>query len=1289
MLRFSRGRSGLRQVVRAFGMLGVGLAMLTAFPAARAEGFVPPPTPTPTPTCAVPLGSLNISTGQAAGGSPDPNWRVLSAPSPQVPGPAIVVATPISSWALATPGSQWIGDPFHNAPGGDYLYEICWCQACPGGSVSVQAAADNSGQVSFTTSLNSTLELAIPGFSALTTPVTTFGPGTLGKNCLEVLVTNADDLSPTGLLLEGTVTAPGAVLDPSGDPCPSGPTSTATTSSTPTLTTTPTFTPTNTGTFTSTPTPTLTRTSTPTPTATIVIQVVSLPPCQTPGQVVDVDISTAVGITPLLQDPLWYVLTAPNQTGPSQAYSTIPFSSWVTPAPTHHWIQRKAGGNLLPDDAGTYTFRLQFTLNPALYSSIQIVGQYSADNTATQPGPPPSSCSGLHGNDCFATWQPLNITSGFVNGVNNLDVVVSNQSNIMGLVVEAVLQATCLAPTPTSTSTATATPTRTFTPTPTGTSTRTFTPTPTPTRTPTATPTRTATITATLTRTGTFTPTPTATTTLTPTPTGAGSPTPCVPPPSGMVAWYPLDEQHGATTVNDIAPPPSSVFNNAGTPQPGPVGLSGPPDVVGLVGAGALYFYTGNYVEVAPQAELDFGTGDFSIDAWVRPVGCGPGLLSPIVDKLNTTTNTGFSFYLDQPPPAGTAVLNLRLNAATFTSTGSIPANTNPLLNSGPWSHVAVTIQRTGASVVGTFYINGSPSGTFVPPAGTVTNTLPMWIGEIRVPGGRCEIAIDELEIFNRALAQTEIHDIFSAGAAGKCRPVSLPPCDQPGQGQVVEADLSTGTSPLGQPDPRWTLISIPSGITMSPAYSTAELTGSWLTPPPPVHWIQPVQASSPQVDAPGNYVYRAQFALNPALYSSIQLTGQYSADNDAIVKLNNTAFSSCSNCFGSWHPSSPFNLTSGFTISGTYDLDIDVHNNPTSADPTAPTYTGMVANVKVSATCKDTAKICVEKFHDLDGDGVQQPSEPLLPGWTFNVTDPTGNLVGSVTTEPAVTRCVDVPAPGTYTVSEVSQSGWVPTSPPTGNQTVTVAPGQLLSLSFGNQIEGCDLAITKAPDLDPPTPGFPFVFEVTVTNVGNVACPPTITVTDNLLPGFTVSPSGFSPGTGWNCAAPPGITCTNSTLTLQPGNSSVVFDITVTAAAGITIQNCATVTSQNDANAANNTACYTVGIAGITPTRTSTPTATRTPTPTRTPRFPPQCVGDCNTSGAVTVDEILTTVNIALGNADISTCRSGDANGDGRITVDEILSAVNNVLNGCPLGTAASAAASHRSFQAAVTERK
>jgi hypothetical protein len=77
----------------------------------------------------------------------------------------------------------------------------------------------------------------------------------------------------------------------------------------------------------------------------------------------------------------------------------------------------------------------------------------------------------------------------------------------------------------------------------------------------------------------------------------------------------------------------------------------------------------------------------------------------------------------------------------------------------------------------------------------------------------------------------------------------------------------------------------------------------------------------------------------------------------------------------------------------------------------------------------------------------------------------------------------------------------------------------------------------------------------------------------------------------------------------------------------------------------------------------TPMPTHTATPTPTGAP---PPCLGDCDGVPPVTADDLLTLVNIALGNATVSTCLAGDANRDGAITIDEILAAVRNALDGC-----------------------
>jgi hypothetical protein len=90
----------------------------------------------------------------------------------------------------------------------------------------------------------------------------------------------------------------------------------------------------------------------------------------------------------------------------------------------------------------------------------------------------------------------------------------------------------------------------------------------------------------------------------------------------------------------------------------------------------------------------------------------------------------------------------------------------------------------------------------------------------------------------------------------------------------------------------------------------------------------------------------------------------------------------------------------------------------------------------------------------------------------------------------------------------------------------------------------------------------------------------------------------------------------------------------------------------------------------------TATPTATPTDSPTATPTVPASptptntivpCIGDCDGSGDVTVNELITLVNIALGNAPLSACVAGDADHSGEITIDEILRAVNNALGSCP----------------------
>ena len=59
-------------------------------------------------------------------------------------------------------------------------------------------------------------------------------------------------------------------------------------------------------------------------------------------------------------------------------------------------------------------------------------------------------------------------------------------------------------------------------------------------------------------------------------------------------------------------------------------------------------------------------------------------------------------------------------------------------------------------------------------------------------------------------------------------------------------------------------------------------------------------------------------------------------------------------------------------------------------------------------------------------------------------------------------------------------------------------------------------------------------------------------------------------------------------------------------------------------------------------------------------------CAGDCGGNGEVTVEEVITAVNIALDVVSLAACRSIDANGDGAVEVNELVRAINRALGGC-----------------------
>lgn len=201
---------------------------------------------------------------------------------------------------------------------------------------------------------------------------------------------------------------------------------------------------------------------------------------------------------------------------------------------------------------------------------------------------------------------------------------------------------------------------------------------------------------------------------------------------------------------------------------PTPLGtVPAPWPIPGMV-AGAIHVYAPqSYVEVSPNPTLDAVAGNnFSIDAWVYPYGCQTNSLHPIVDKIDAFNPlAGYEFY----------IVNGQLTLALGDPVFGGQVFTSPLpLNFTAWNFVGVSVDYSVPAV--TFYVNGAALLATGPgPSPVGPSSSPLWIGGSRQFMWQfnpyCEIGIDEVEIFDCALATNHFDLIYHAGSAGKCKP--------------------------------------------------------------------------------------------------------------------------------------------------------------------------------------------------------------------------------------------------------------------------------------------------------------------------------------------------------------------------------------------------------------------------------------------------------------------------------------------------------------------------------------
>lgn len=222
----------------------------------------------------------------------------------------------------------------------------------------------------------------------------------------------------------------------------------------------------------------------------------------------------------------------------------------------------------------------------------------------------------------------------------------------------------------------------------------------------------------------------------------------CVPPPAGLVGWWSLDETSG-TTANDL-------FGlHDGTHQ------NGPAPVAGKVGSGLSLDGSNDFISVPDDPELDVGTGDFSLSAWILPTFDGT-----IVSKRQSVGGKyrGFVWMV-----FGSGQLLQIADDVNSWYNMYYPFGT---LTNGQWHFVTVTVDRdspTGCRM----YVDGALVYATNPMnrPGNLDNASALNIGRTSDDGfNSIKGTLDEVALYDRALTAGEVQSLYNAGSDGMCK---------------------------------------------------------------------------------------------------------------------------------------------------------------------------------------------------------------------------------------------------------------------------------------------------------------------------------------------------------------------------------------------------------------------------------------------------------------------------------------------------------------------------------------
>ena len=246
--------------------------------------------------------------------------------------------------------------------------------------------------------------------------------------------------------------------------------------------------------------------------------------------------------------------------------------------------------------------------------------------------------------------------------------------------------------------------------------------------------------------------------------------TPPIAPLSGLTSWW-RGEDNGVDTAGGL----SATLTSGMTYTPGKVGQA-----FGFNGAPSTA-----YISVPDNPKLNFGTSEFSLAVWLKTTDSG--FRKRIMAKRSSGAVTWYSLALDY----GKVTLEITADDV-ITSSVSVA--------DGRWHHVAFTRDPAGSSPrYYHLYINGVENKLLGDSGLNLDNTGPLEIGKWYNENLYTTIftgAMDELQLFNRALTSAEVQSIYNAGSAGLAPPptvTGVSPQTGPATGGISVTITGTG----------------------------------------------------------------------------------------------------------------------------------------------------------------------------------------------------------------------------------------------------------------------------------------------------------------------------------------------------------------------------------------------------------------------------------------------------------------------------------------------------------------